>query len=118
MIAFQVISGITGFSILLEKLLSLSETVVAVQEWVRGPVLGTRLMAVIEEVCTTGQKMDSHRAETGWNILSLALSTSKQEGVSLFTLIYVTWICNFLSFVCLSNSSRAFCLGVKLCVHI
>ena len=98
MTAFQVISGITGFRIWLEKLLSLSETVVAVQEWVRGTVLGSRLLAVIEEVCTTGQKMDSHRAETGWNILSLALSTSKQGGVSLFslTLSMLVVICHLL----------------------
>ena len=98
MIAFQVISGVTGFSILLEKLLSLGETVTTVQEWVRGAVLGSRLVAVIEEVCTTGQKMDSHRAETGWNILSLALSTSKQGGVSLFSLTFslLALICHLL----------------------
>ena len=107
MITFQVISGITGFSILLEKLLSLSETVVAVQEWVRGPVLGSRLMAIIEEVCTTGQKMDSHGAETGWNILSLALSTSKQGGVSLFslTLSLLMVICHML--ITFTNSLEA-----------
>ena len=79
-VLFQVISGLEGLSILLAKLLTLSETLPAVQKWVQGPVLGSRLVTVAEEVCSAGSPEDKTSTNKQWEIISMALSSFKNEG--------------------------------------
>lgn len=78
---FQILTDAEGFSLLLTKLLSLSESTPAVQEWLRGPVLGSHLVKVVKELWSSSQPADSKRLVTGWGIISMVLSSSGNKGL-------------------------------------
>ena len=86
MILFQILMDMEGFTVLLANILDLSKTIPVVREWVKGPVLGSRLVSLTKELCRGVPEKEGNSSTRGWEMLSMALSMRESGGMSMLHL--------------------------------